>query len=580
MVNKYNFLLAILFIVLVNTPVLAANITVISDRTEIQDNESFTVEYSSDSSVDDDPDFTPLEKNFHIVSRSQSSNIQFINGRLDRKSTWVLVLMPKAIGKFTIPAIQFGSDKSNSLSIKVTKATASKSKQDDVVYIEAFVNTESAYIQSQVIYTLRIFHAVRFRNASLSELELSDKDASVEKLEENKKYSKFINGRRYQVFEKRFAIFPQTVGQLVIEPAVLDVQYIEGMRSLRNKRIASEKIKIDIKPIPQVIKNKSLSYWLPSSEVKLEEKWSGDTDNLKIGEPLTRTVTLTAAGLLSSALPDLSVNFPVKGLKHYPDQPSLDNTVTDTGFIGKREEKIAYIPSRPGKVKLPELTLFWWDTNKNTMQKAVLPAREIVVAGGGTQLADDLSNNVTEKLEPGSVPEATESQTDEINLAKDKLVNIGGLSQSIWFWVSLLFLFLWLATTGLWLNARRSTNQDISQSSIVSNESVFSGNAVKDIKSACDSNDPQKAKQALLAWGQKVWQDDPPTSLGHIAKKVNGKFSRELEKLNSVLYKPGATDWDKNALLTALQKFNEEQRKKENNSPSKIKPLFRVTVNQ
>ena len=578
MVNRLGVTFITVLLVFASASVMAAKISVTSDRTEIQDNESFTLEYSSDSSVDDDPDFSPIEKNFHIISRSQSSNIQFINGRLDRKSTWVLVLMPKAVGKFTIPAISFGSDKSNSVSIKVTKATASKSRQDDLVYIEAFADTKSAYVQSQVIYTLRIFHAVRFRNASLSELEISDKDATVEKLEENKKYSKFINGRRYQVFEKRFAIFPQTPGKLVIEPAILDAQYIEAMRSIRNKRISSDKITIEVKPVPQIVASKNLNYWLPASELKLEEKWSGDTDKLQIGEPLTRTVTLTAKGLLSSALPDLSVSNPVKGLKHYPDQPALDNKITDAGFVGKREEKIAYIPSRAGKVTLPELKIFWWNMAKNTLETAVLPAREIIVAGGGDQIAGDDNIRTTED-DKGLASDTGDDTSAEPLSTPESSVRPGGISQSVWFWVSMLLLLLWIVTIGLWVNARRDVTASVS-SATDNQQSLFSGNAIKDIKAACEANDARQAKEALLLWGKQVWHDNPPTSLGHIAQRVNDKLGRELEKLNTVLYKPGASQWNNSALLTALQKYIEEQRKLESSQTSQIKPLFRIAANE
>lgn len=555
----------------------AANISVTSDRTEIQDNESFTLEYASDSSVDDDPDFSPIEKNFHIISRSQSSNIQFINGRLDRKTTWVLVLMPKAVGDFTIPAIKFGSDKSKPISIKVTKATASKSKKEDLVYVEAFADRKSGFVQSQVIYTLRIYHAVRFRNASLSELELSDKDAGVEKLEENKKYSKFINGRRYQVFEKRYAIFPQNAGTLTIEPAVLDVQYIEAMRTFRNKRITSDKITIDVRPIPDIIKNKKLNYWLPASEIQLEENWSGDTDNLKIGEPLTRTVTLTATRLLSSALPDLSTKLPIKGLKHYPDQPVLDNKIVESGFIGKRQEKIAYIPSEPGKVTLPEIELYWWDTANNKMQKATLPERVITVAGGQKQLSDNRPGDAqTEDSSGSGLDSEISGGVGTESTSEDRVIKIGGLSGSLWFWTSMLLLILWVATIGLWLNARRSSASHSSFQSSASFKSVYTTDAIKSIKRACDDNDPQAAKEALLGWSVDVWPDDPPTSLGHIAERVKGKLGKELLNLNSALYKPGAGAWNRHSLMDALQKYVDQQRKQEQTQASKIKPLFRI----
>lgn len=575
----FKYFAVILFIVC-GTSVQAAKISVTTDRTELQDNESFTLEYSSDSSVDDEPDFSPIEKNFSIISRSQSSNIQFINGRLDRKTTWVLVLMPKAVGTFTIPAINFGSDKSDSLTIKVTKATASKTNKQDLVYIEAFADNKSAYVQSQIIYTLRIYHAVRFRNASLSDLEISDKDASIEKLEENKKYSKFLNGRRYEVFEKRYAIFPQNTGQLTIKPAVLDVQYIEAMRTIRNKRLVSDKITIDVKPVPQIMRQKNLQYWLPATDIKLEEKWSGETDNLQIGEPLTRTVTLTATGLLSSALPDLNVKFPVKGLKHYPDQPALDNRVTPSGFVGKREEKIAYIPSQPGKVTLPAVEIYWWDTSKNQMQKATLPAREIVIAGGVGSLDNAVSSEPQVQEEKGTEQQLPGKEAPEKRTTGEKTIEIAGVSYSIWFWISMLLLLLWFATLILWLSTRKAGVQTINYNLDEIKSSRFSGDAFKKIKEACNTNDSQMVKEALLEWGKNLWPEKPPTSLGHIAERVGGKLARELVKLNNALYKPGGADWNNRALLDSLEKYFDEQRKQEKQQPSRIKPLFRIASNQ
>ena len=572
---------AVVLFIVCGTTVQAAKISVTTDRTELQENESFTLEYSSDSSVDDDPDFAPIEKNFSIISRSQSSNIQFINGRLDRKTTWVLVLMPKAVGTFTIPAINFGSDTSDSLSVKVTKATASKTNSQDLVYIEAFADKKSAYVQSQIIYTLRIYHAVRFRNASLSDLEISDKDASIEKLEENKKYSKFLNGRRYEVFEKRYAIFPQNTGQLTIKPAVLDVQYIEAMRTIRNKRLVSDKITIDVKPIPQIMTQKNLQYWLPATDVKLEEKWSGETDNLQIGEPLTRTVTLTATGLLSSALPDLNVKFPVKGLKHYPDQPALDNRVAPSGFVGKREEKIAYIPSQPGKVTLPAVEIYWWNTDKNQMQKAMLPARNIVIAGGVDTTENAANSEQQSQTGQGSKQQPSGKPAQETRATTgEKTIEVAGVTYSLWFWISMLLLLLWLATLVLWLSTRKASVQTVHYDLDESSASRFSSETLKKIKTACNANDPQLVKEALLEWGKSLWPEKPPTSLGHIAERVGGKLARELVKLNNALYKPGGADWNNRLLLESLQMYFDEQRKQEKQQASRIKPLFRIASSQ
>ncbi|WP_455219306.1 BatD family protein, partial [Kaarinaea lacus] len=173
---------------------VAASIEATIDRNTVQENESINLTFSSDTDVDDDPDFSPLEKDYRILNRSQSSNISIINGRVSRQMTWQLMLMPKRSGNLNVPAIAFGNDRSNALTLNVVPATAGSSGiADDLVYVEAIVDKDKVYVQSQLVYTLRIYHAVQLRNASLSELEISDGDAVVEKLSENKTYEKIID---------------------------------------------------------------------------------------------------------------------------------------------------------------------------------------------------------------------------------------------------------------------------------------------------------------------------------------------------------------------------------------------------
>ena len=550
----------------------ATTIGVSVDRNQVQANESFNLIFRSDSDVDDDPDFSPLEKDFDIISRSQSSNIQILNGRMEREITWNLTLIPRRTGQLQIPAIAFGSDRSNPVTVTVIQAkNDTGSLGDDLVYMEASVDEDKVYVQSQVHYTLRIYHAVQLRNASLSELEISDKDAVIEKIEENNRYEKFINGRRYRVFEKRYAIFPQTVGELVIEPANLDAQYIELPRSLRTKRISSDRIKVKVLPVPGQIANKKLSYWLPSKSVTLTEQWSDQQGEVNVGEPITRTLMLQAKGLLASQLPELSDSASVSGLKQYADQPVLENNIVGTDYVGSRQEKIAYIPAEPGQVQLPGVEIFWWDTKTNKMQTASLPSRTINV------IAAQATEQMSDKLARSEQSMANDSrETSRPSNVTTETVTVGGVATSVWFWVSLTFMVLWLVTLLLWFKAKRQGSKHLSKRRSEPLKNTSHSAALKQVKVACDGKDPQLAKNALIDWGRTQWPDNPPNSLGHIASRVNGQLATELENLNSVLYKPGRSDWSNAGLWQAINDFMAQQQKQANQKPSAIEPLFRL----
>ncbi len=100
-------------IILVHAQLLqATTITVKTDRQDVGLNESFVMIFESDGSVDDDPDFSPLQKDFQILSRSSSSNMSIVNGKISSTKTWKLTALARREGKLVIPPVSFGKDRS------------------------------------------------------------------------------------------------------------------------------------------------------------------------------------------------------------------------------------------------------------------------------------------------------------------------------------------------------------------------------------------------------------------------------------------------------------------------------------
>jgi hypothetical protein len=95
---------------LISNVAQAASITVTTSRNPVALDDSFHLIYEANSSVDEDPDFTPIYQYFDVLSSSQSTNMRSVNGSWDLQKTWDLSLIAKDIGKITVPAIKFGKD--------------------------------------------------------------------------------------------------------------------------------------------------------------------------------------------------------------------------------------------------------------------------------------------------------------------------------------------------------------------------------------------------------------------------------------------------------------------------------------
>ena len=377
----------------------AAKITTTVDRNPVNIDESFKILFTANDTPDADPDFTPLEQDFSILNQGQSSNSSWVNGQYSKSIVWSLEVTAKKSGNLVIPAILFGNDSSEPLPIKViqiaTKNDTHSTQANEEIYLEVSANPEQPYVQSQVIYTIRLYRRVDVAQAELSEPEVPD--AVVEKLGEDSNFNTVVNGVSYLVTERKYAVFPQKSSTITIKPLTLtaavildrepDFRDFFGSRMTKTKRVLSKEVILNVKPVPASFKGKD---WLAAENLELTQDWSGDIQQMKVGEPLTRTLTLRGTGTTVGQLPELSRSKTDTNFKAYPDQPVFKEQKLADGITASRQEKIALIPSIAGQHKLPAVEIPWFDTKSQTMEIARLPETTINVVGTGETKPDTI----------------------------------------------------------------------------------------------------------------------------------------------------------------------------------------------
>ncbi len=550
----------------------AATITVQTDRNPAVLQESFRLIFEASGDVDGDPDFTPLEKDFQVLSTSTSTSMSIVNTRITRTKQWQLTLMPRTAGNLVIPAIAFGKDESPQTSLTVIQAGAGAAGQDAPdIFIKVEAVPASVYVQSQVIYTLKLYRAVATSNDTLSEPVFSRGSAIIELLDAGRSYDTFVEGRRYRVFQRSFAIYPQVSGNLLIEPLRFQGQlapasqfsldpFGAGARTLVRQ---SEAVELQVKPVPTTYQAR---HWLPATDVKITEKWSKNPLELLSNEPATRTLTLTAQGLTGSQLPELRDLLP-DSFRQYPDQPALDNWRTAAGMTGVRVQKNAIIPGQPGEYMLPELSLPWWNTATQTLEYAVLPERRVRVAAAAPDAALDMPElpapDIGAQVPGQAAPESETSGAD----ATDASPGI-----STWQWLAGILGIGWLVTVGYFLQDRRRARAANPRP-----HTEHLRTARKALKQACRDNDPQQAKTALLNWASARPHGPPAASLGELERQSGGSLATEIRALSRRLYSRDAEErWRGESLWQAF--LDEEKSTVAETAPErgKLEPLFRL----
>jgi hypothetical protein len=505
---------------LLGTPMAGARVRIDLDRDVVSADESFTVTFTADADQSVEPDFSPLERDFEIVGRSSQTTMQIINGRAESGQSWELTLIPKRAGKLEIPAISFGGEQSTAQTLEV-RPGATGGRGDGDVFITIEATPQPAYVQQQIVVKVRLYVGVMVGSATLSDLQAPG--AVIEKLGDDRRYEESRGGRDYTVFERRYAVFAERSGTLTLGSVEFAGQLMGRGYFGRYKRAASEPMDLRIAPAqPGVVP------WLPAEALTIEEQWPQDPPQFHAGEPVTRTLTLTARGLTAAQLPPLGGGS-LAGFKQYADQPSLDDRVTSDGVTGVRTEKIAFLPLQPGRFTLPAVELSWWNTSTQSNQSLRVPEREIEVLPGAVQ-------------EPAASA-AAPAANPQVAPARGRPGIAATPDPRRWIALSAALGGGWLMTVVLWWWSTRRRRVSNATAAPVEDPPDLRA-ARRAVKEACERGDASAALRALHAWAQARWPTAPGGAWRELVSRSGPQLRTEIETLERTLYGARPTTWN------------------------------------
>lgn len=529
------------------------------DRTTIGEGETLQLILTvRGADGDQDPDIEPLNKDFDVLGSHQANRIQIVNGRSDSSKEWRFVLAPKRTGTLTIPALRFGALRSQPVTVTVRKAASGANGKDRDIVLEASVDTYSPYVQAQVVLTLRLLHTVALREASLGKLALAD--AVVERLGDDVNFRVERDGKSFEGIERRYAVFPQRSGSLTIPPLTLTAKVPDKrsraidpldpfgdpfnlLQPLQSIRVRSNEIVLKVRPPPPSVQG---SAWLPATHLTLEDSWSAQPPVLRVGEPVTRTLTLRADGLTAAQLPLIEPGT-WEGMKVYTDQPTLQTQPERGAIVGTSQLKWAVVPSQKGKIVLPEVRVPWWDTQTDQLKTAVLPARTLEVLAATASTTPGQPTEANTATAPSQMPLIT-GENAEAHFHP-------------WQLISFALAVLWLVTLWLWLRDRRLI---VAQAAMPGHSAKHQSRIVARLllQQACKRADLTATRDAVLTLAASRWPQDPPRTLAATAARVDGLARDALLDLEARLYGTQSGSWNPQTFLKAIGPIMETPRRR------------------
>lgn len=403
--------------------VQAQPVTATVDRTEIIRGETviLTIRVEGQSGGVE-MDLAPLEAGFQVISTRTSSQISTVNNSMQSRIDYHLTLFPLNEGQITIPALQVAGSTTAPLTITVEPRTSSGLAGQEL-FMEAVVSKESLFVQEQLLFSIRLYYTISgIRNPIFTELDLPE--AVVQPIGTPNQYETLVDGMRYGVYEKQYAIFPQRSGTLEIPDIMFRGEVTDSSSSYVFRNLNTRTITSYAEGHSITVSEKPADYpadalWLPASEISIRETWDNDFTNVRVGDSVYRIIEIEANGLDGAALPPLETPA-IDGVNIYPEPASIERSFVDGNIVGKRTESTSMLMTADGTIRVPGISIPWYDIDTGEIKYATVEDTAITVGAarsGSTGEALLLSNADMEEPTRESFAASTAAPEEQVLVA-------------------------------------------------------------------------------------------------------------------------------------------------------------------
>lgn len=176
-----------------------------------------------------------------------------------------------------------------------------------------------------------------------------------------------------------FLLVPQEPGTYALPGQDIALTYADDPPKTRVVKVAVPAAHFEA-IIPDAARG--LSPFVSATRLSLNQDIQSLSPALKVGDSVTRIVTIEAEGTPAILLPPTTFP-PIPGTRVYPSQPQLNDGLDDSGILkSTRSDRAVYMLEEAGTLTLPAIDISWWDVRAEKIQHARIEPQSFAVAGG------------------------------------------------------------------------------------------------------------------------------------------------------------------------------------------------------
>lgn len=541
--NRLLVGLSTLLMCLISMSAHAATVYASVSKNKVVKNEVFQLTVVSDQKASgDDLDFRALDQDFFMSRPSFSSSMNIINGSRSNRSEWTVSLAANRLGVVTIPSFELHGAKTQPIAIQVTQDEQAPSS-DDLVEVRSQLSRSTLYPNESALFKARLIIKADPRRLQDPKIAPPTIDGmELKAASEPNQYQTVMDGIQVTIVDQDFRITASQAGDFTLTEPNLQGALIYGSSYNGGTRI------LPLKTTPKTytihVEPKPADYqgtWLPTSQLTLREQWldsqgkpiTGNRYATKVGDSITREVTVQVTGLTQEQLPNIHLTYP-DSVRVYDEKPQF--ATLDNGDVTMTLKQVL-IPRQTGDITLPKVAMQWWDTVTKAQKTASADGLTLSVAAGEP-------STVTASTPLPAVPAQVQTVT----------VNDAGF----WPYLTALFALLWLLTLGLAWRWKSSSN--VTQQAPVSPADL---SAYAQLQQALKNDDGIAISRALTVWMQQVTLTDAETA----------QLTLALHELNQARYSAQPSTYRSSELKRAVKAIEQQQLKRKQQVKSPLANL-------
>lgn len=254
--------------------------------------------------------------------------------------------------------------------------------------------------------------------------------------------------------------------------------------------------------------------WVATSRFEVSETYDKSLEDLRPGDALRRTVSISADNLPAMMLPRLRTS-DITGIAIYTKPAQLADKINRGEYRAERTQQLTYVFENPGEYQLPAETFYWWNLENGSLETITLAAQDLQVSGVPGQSGD---------------AEATAVGFSE---------RLDALLPMLYRVVVVIIILLAM----LWLFRKRKAvatrNEDIARG-----QPPAESRLLKQARKACRRNDDEKALGYLYQWMSHYGHNGDGVIGTQVNELGNTALSQAYKEVMQAIYARDKSDSD------------------------------------